>query len=968
MPHSYLRTIALLIAIAGLLLGAASAAAQQPGRVESASGTLYVIGFPDTTKNTFDSRHPNSAYVDKAIVLMYSAVDTKVTIKGRDYNRSFTITGGTFKSVEMMGDSATSASAPIIVEHCKPVDNTLRLESDAPIVVYQYLVTKFGTEAWTPLPVDTWGRDYYAAAMPGEIGSDVSPGGEFDYNRKNKMFPAEILVIAAYDDTRITIVPTGQILNFCRAENIVLKAGEAYQVQSYVDTLTANLGGDQPDFGGSRIFSTKPVGVISGNTRAQLIDENIGLGKNIFKNMLIEWLAPVEQHGTEFVYMPTWDARRPTGAPGEDPAEKRKAEFVRIYSTTSEDPTTSTYTDSLGQVIPTGEAKPIGGFTQTRLRPTVASVFRSDRPAQAMMSVPAVVRYAGTTQGGSYIGAAYEGWGGYMVELTPREQWVSFAPFHASSFPGSMEHFINVVTDTSHMNDVFLKNGAPFIFQRRIAGSDLIWGSMALTPGVDNWLEGRNGAKFAGFVYGGLAKGGREQYTPGRSRGQDENPPGLANGGASGDGVRMLHPSEYEEYLAIAYGYPLAPARRVAGAGDSLSIRTTESCNGTCYDIEAVNNDPVGISSLRLELPINAKIRSINPYPLTNAVRATVCVTWINPELNASATLYIRDLTGKVTRVPFTYYVDTVSVDRTELDFGIVSPGTTRTMEITITNPMSRAIVLRSGVFLHRSPALSIQRPSTFPVTIAPQGTYKVVVEARPPQPDRSYRDTLSLLLGCTTVSIPLFVETSEPCVVARDLDFGAIAPGATRTLTLRISNEGGGVVTFDNPSGGDVLEWTGSMFEVSASDLARLKAAALARGEFVDITVAFRAAEQGDFRVVARVWASTRSCRDTSVWTARIDQSLAAPLETTLATSLEASQPNPTSGITEIRFTLAERSQTTLVVYDARGERIATLVDGELDAGAHTVRFDASRMPAGIYHYRLDADGLSQTRSFVRE
>ncbi|HVK38968.1 MAG TPA: hypothetical protein VNA88_10580, partial [Candidatus Kapabacteria bacterium] len=250
-----LHRIPALTLMAVAMLAAVSASAQATGsdQITLSGGYRFVVAFPDTTKNTFDSRYPNIAYVDKAMLMIYSAVDATVMIRSRGYRDTVHTEAGKFSVVTVMGDS-TAAPAPIVTEHCKPVDNTFSIDADAPIIVYQYLVTKFGTEAWTPIPVEAWGNEYYAAAKEGEIGQDISPGGEFDYNKRNKMFSAEILVIAAYDDTRITIVPNGQVLNFCRAENVTLKAGEAYQIQSYVDTLTANVGGDQPDFGGSRIF------------------------------------------------------------------------------------------------------------------------------------------------------------------------------------------------------------------------------------------------------------------------------------------------------------------------------------------------------------------------------------------------------------------------------------------------------------------------------------------------------------------------------------------------------------------------------------------------------------------------------------------------------------------------------------------------------------------------------------------
>ncbi|MBC8144554.1 MAG: hypothetical protein H7X80_03145, partial [bacterium] len=847
--------------------------------IENSAGTTYVVAFPDTTKNTFDARYPNTRYEDKAFFFIYSGVDNSISIKGRGYQRSgIQVTGGKFLIVDLMG-TENRAPNPIVFEHCKPVDNTFRIEADQPIVVYQYMATKFGAEAWTAIPVEAWGNEYYAAATPGEIGSDVSPGGEFDYNRKNKAFPAEILVISAYDDTKITIVPNGQVHNFCNPTSITLKAGEAYQIQSWVDTLSANVGGDQPDFAGSRIFSTKPVGVISGTTRAQTIDENIGLGKNIFKNMLIEWVAPVEQHGTEFVYMPSWDGRRPTGNPGEDPAEKRKAEFVRIYGTHGEQTQgTQGFYIQGGVPVPYDKAIEIAKFLEVRHSPIIARVHKTDIAAQAMMHSAAVVKYAGTTNGfGGYIGAAYDGWGGYMVELTPREQWVSFAPYYSSAHPAGMEHFINVVTDTNHMHDVMTKGGSNFIFQRVIEGTDLIWGSMAVQPGIDNWLEGKNGAKFAGFVYGTLSKGGHEEYRPGMANLDDKTPPDRANrgGGNTDDGSEPLHPSEYEEYLAIAYGYPLAPSRLVVGEGDSLGIKTIIDCNGLTIEIESLNENPVGLRSIRLDVAENAKIISQNPFPITGAIKATVKVGPINPRADASATIVIKDKTGKITRVDFKYYAEKITLSPVALNFGVMTPGSPKTLIDTVTNPLGRPITVKNIRLINRNPAFTITTPpaGSLPMDIAANGQMFITVVANPTEPDKEFLDTIEIELECTKWKIPLKAETTNPCLNVGDLDFGTLGEGESRTKQLTICNDGGGTVTFNNPAGGAVIEWLLSEFTVSAADIAKIKNAALGRGDCIIISVTFSSQTVGTFQNTARLWASTRRCRDESIWIARVNK-----------------------------------------------------------------------------------------------
>ena len=44
-----------------------------------------------------------------------------------------------------------------------------------------------------------------------------------------------------------------------------------------------------------------------------------------------------------------------------------------------------------------------------------------------------------------------------------------------------------------------------------------------------------------------------------------------------------------------------------------------------------------------------------------------------------------------------------------------------------------------------------------------------------------------------------------------------------------------------------------------------------------------------------------------------------------------------------------------TLRVYNVLGEQVESLVNGSEAPGAHSARFDASRLASGIYLYRID-------------
>lgn len=82
--------------------------------------------------------------------------------------------------------------------------------------------------------------------------------------------------------------------------------------------------------------------------------------------------------------------------------------------------------------------------------------------------------------------------------------------------------------------------------------------------------------------------------------------------------------------------------------------------------------------------------------------------------------------------------------------------------------------------------------------------------------------------------------------------------------------------------------------------------------------------------------------------------------------------RPNPFEGRTEIRYQLAGRGKVTLTVFNVLGQAVRRVVDQNQEPGAYAVIWDGRDevgRPAtsGVYFYRLEAAGKSQTRKMVK-
>ncbi len=80
----------------------------------------------------------------------------------------------------------------------------------------------------------------------------------------------------------------------------------------------------------------------------------------------------------------------------------------------------------------------------------------------------------------------------------------------------------------------------------------------------------------------------------------------------------------------------------------------------------------------------------------------------------------------------------------------------------------------------------------------------------------------------------------------------------------------------------------------------------------------------------------------------------------------LALNYPNPFNPQTTILYELVKKEFVRLKIYNVFGEEVANLVNEFQDDGIHSIQFDASNLPSGIYFCRLSAGKYSDVKKMV--
>ena len=80
----------------------------------------------------------------------------------------------------------------------------------------------------------------------------------------------------------------------------------------------------------------------------------------------------------------------------------------------------------------------------------------------------------------------------------------------------------------------------------------------------------------------------------------------------------------------------------------------------------------------------------------------------------------------------------------------------------------------------------------------------------------------------------------------------------------------------------------------------------------------------------------------------------------------LDQNYPNPFNPSTVINYAVKESGLVNIKVFNLIGQVVAELVNERKEAGNHTIEFNASQLPSGVYIYTLQVNGFTGSKKML--
>ena len=343
----------------------------------NSSGKEFYLAFQRNTTGTFNNL--------SLFITGQQNTQGVVKIPGLNFSKTFTV----------QADHVTTVALPIQAQWL--TDNGISqlgvsITAQDDITVYGLNQQYSTTDAFLALPVDILGLEYMAMSYPATYG----------------IYPSQVAVVGAYDNTQVTIVPS--------AAAIGRPAGVPFTVTLNRSDTYHLAGNGTADLTGSIITATAPVAVMSGVSCA-----NVPIGY-WWCDHLVEMMPPAATWGKSFLTVPL--------------ATRLKGDVFRILA--AQDNTTvyinGTLTATLGR----------GKFVEKIL--TARSRIEASAPVL-------VAQYSVGQQFDNVVSDPF------MMLIPPTEQFLTHYTFSTPA-TGFTKNFVNIVAPSTAFSALVL-DGAP---------------------------------------------------------------------------------------------------------------------------------------------------------------------------------------------------------------------------------------------------------------------------------------------------------------------------------------------------------------------------------------------------------------------------------------------------------------------------------------------------------------------------
>jgi hypothetical protein len=80
----------------------------------------------------------------------------------------------------------------------------------------------------------------------------------------------------------------------------------------------------------------------------------------------------------------------------------------------------------------------------------------------------------------------------------------------------------------------------------------------------------------------------------------------------------------------------------------------------------------------------------------------------------------------------------------------------------------------------------------------------------------------------------------------------------------------------------------------------------------------------------------------------------------------LDQNYPNPFNPSTLIKFSVPDNGRVIMTVYNILGRLVSVPVNGNYSKGSYSVEFKGANLPSGVYFYKLESGGYSDTKKLI--